>query len=88
MRENSPDASNDDLRQEIDTALIKEILEPAQNYQKFNEVSLNTAYAENEELAARLIACLVGLGIFGAAAGIAIGWVVASSFHRSLAASE
>jgi two-component system, NtrC family, sensor histidine kinase HydH len=83
-----PEGPNDELRQQIDRALTKEILEPAQNYQKFNEVSLNNAYRENEELAGRLIAGLVGLGIFGAAAGIAIGWLVASSFHRSMAATE
>ena len=85
---NPPEGETTLLRKQIDAAITSEILEPADRYRKFNEEMLAQTYRENQDLAARLIIGLVGLAVCGAAGGLVIGWLMASSFHRSIIKTE
>lgn len=68
----------------IDTVLAREILEPAREYLKLNELMLNRTSEANRELSQRLTVGLVGLGVCGSVAGLLAGWAIAVSLRRSL----
>jgi two-component system, NtrC family, sensor histidine kinase HydH len=76
------------IHDEIDAMMEKEFLGPAEAYQKYNEDTMARISNDNEELAGRLIAGLVSLGICGAGGGLVIGWLMASSVRRSIQQTE
>lgn len=76
------------LAELIDAVLTKEILEPAHEYLRVNEVLLSQISQENRAVADRLTAGLVGLGVCGAGGGLLAGWAIAAAVRRSVARTE
>lgn len=71
-----------------DTVLAKEIVEPAHEYLRLNELMLTQASETNQEVAQRLTVGLVAVGLFGSVGGLLGGWAIAAAVRRSLARNE
>ncbi len=71
-----------------DKVLNPEILEPAHEYLRVNEVMLTQASETNQQLAQRLVVGLVAIGVFGSFGGLLGGWVIAATVRRNLIRTE
>jgi signal transduction histidine kinase len=71
-----------------DAVLNPEILEPAHEYLRLNEVMLTQASETNQKLAQRLVVGLVAIGLCGSIGGLLAGWVIAATVRRNLVRTE
>ncbi|MCE9561583.1 MAG: histidine kinase [Planctomycetes bacterium] len=71
-----------------DIVLNPEILEPAHEYLRLNEVTLTQASETNQELARHLVVGLVAMGLFGSIGGLLGGGVIVATIRRNMAHTE
>lgn len=67
-----------------DTVLNDEILNPAHEYLRLSEDTLQQASETNQQLARRLTIGLLAVGLCGSAGGLLGGWVIAATIRRSI----
>jgi two-component system, NtrC family, sensor histidine kinase HydH len=72
------------IKELIETVLVREILQPTQNYLTVNAVESEESIYENHVFTRWLIGGLLLLGICGSAAGLMTGFGFARAFQRSL----
>jgi two-component system, NtrC family, sensor histidine kinase HydH len=73
-----------EIKELIDSVLVREILQPTQNYLTLNATESEESINENQVFARWLTGGLLLLGICGSAAGLIAGFGFARAFQRSL----
>lgn len=66
----------------------REVLEPAKEYARLNEEMLAQSGQTNEQMAARLSAVFLAVGLCGAGGGLLGGWVIATGVRRGMLRTE